>query len=68
MEERKNGKRGGEVEKKLTYKMYAETSSSQEIGVSQRKKMAEALQNIQTDRWTDRPKDRQMDRQIDKLI
>ena len=34
MEERKNGKRGGEVEKKLTYKMYAETSSSQEIGVS----------------------------------
>ena len=30
----KKGKRGGEVEKKLIYKMYAETSSSQEIGVS----------------------------------
>ena len=55
----KKGKRGGEVEKKLTYKMYAETSSSQEIDVSQRKKMAEALQNIQTDRWTDRQTDRQ---------
>ena len=58
----KKGKRGGEVEKKLTYK----ASSSQEIDVSQRKKMAEALQNIKTDRWTDRQTDGQTDRQTDR--